>query len=217
MATHDNDPFERNSTAYSAEHGLAWLTALGALVLGAIGMLLAFGVIEGSSDGGADLSVPPAEDTVPGPSAQVGADSRANWEEGALWLLPAISLALVSRALHSNEHHTRRQSATDRDNANEAMFNVEHVGAYLIGLGTLVAAALTLLVGYDVFDNGNSARDGMMWGLFAILYGVVTETLHAVRHHQLEIDEDVLARALNRRTGDRELRGPTTTRSVNPR
>ncbi|MEX0783522.1 MAG: hypothetical protein WD557_12800 [Dehalococcoidia bacterium] len=91
----DRDPYERSREAYTAEHSLAWLTALVALVMGVIGVLAAFGVIGGDEDAGVTNA------------DEVGGADSSNWEDGALWLLPAISLGLVSRALHNNEHHTR--------------------------------------------------------------------------------------------------------------
>lgn len=190
----DNDPYERNEKAYSTEHSLAWVTALASVVFVVLGLLAGFGVIGADED----------RDRGTG-TAEAGGSQSINWEDGALWLLPAIALGLVSRALHSNEHHTRRASATDRDDANESMFNSEHTLAYVAALATGAGSALTLLVGFDVFDNGNSSEDGMMWGLASIVFGVLTGTLHAVRHHQLEIDEDLLARAIE----DRQRRGAT--------
>ncbi|MEX0783521.1 MAG: hypothetical protein WD557_12795 [Dehalococcoidia bacterium] len=79
------------------------------------------------------------------------------------------------------------------------MFNGEHTAAYVTGAMTVGSAAAALLVGFDVFDNGNSAEDGITWGLLAILLGVATDTFHSVRHHQLELDEDIFAQMLEER------------------
>lgn len=154
--------------AYSFEHTLGWLFALAAVALGAIGLLVGFGVIGGSEAG---VNVDEA--------AGAGAQGASDWMQGALWLLPAIAIALVSRAMHSADHHERHSATEEHD----GMFTTEHVGAYIAALVTLGSAALTPLVGFDVFDRGNVAEDGVMWGIYSLVPAVLTNTLHAVRHH----------------------------------
>lgn len=172
---------EERSTGYMAEHGLAWFFALAAVVLGAIGILVGFGILGGDEAG---VSIDSA--------AGAGA-AATDWEQGALWLLPAIAIALLSRAFHSSEHHAMRTMGHGGDSS-RGMFRAEHWGAYLFGLGAMAAAALTPIVGFDVFDNGNSAQDGMIWALASIGLGIVTDSLHSVRHHQVAMEQEVVVR-----------------------
>lgn len=168
MAHRENHEVHRDG-AYSFEHTLGWLMALLAIAAGAIGLLVGFGVI-GGSEAGVNIDQ----------AAGSGATGASDWMQGALWLLPAISLALLSRALHSADHHERQTVAETHD----GMFATEHAGAYIAALVTIGAAALAVLVGFDVFDRGNVAEDGLMWGIASLVPAVLTNTLHAVRHHQ---------------------------------
>jgi hypothetical protein len=167
MAQRDTHDLHRDG-AYTIEHTLGWVLALVALALGAIGLLVGFGVI-GGSEGGVNL------DDVAG----AGAEGASDWLQGALWLLPAISIALLSRTLHSADHHERSVAGEEHD----GMFAAEHGAAYIVALVTIAAAALAPLVGFDVFDRGNVAEDGILWGIASIVPAVVTNTLHSVRHH----------------------------------
>lgn len=174
MADVDTYSDDRKGGAYGTEHMLGWLMALTAVALGLIGLLVGFGVIGGTEQG---VSVDQA--------TGAGAETTSNWLQGALWLLPAIAIALVSRALHSADHHERVGFADDADvDTHDGMFNLEHMLAYVAALWTVASSALALLVGFDVFDRGNRAEDGLMWGIYAIVPAVLTNTLHAVRHHQ---------------------------------
>lgn len=168
MAHRENTHEMERDGAYNLEHTLGWLMALAAIALGVIGLLVGFGVI-GGSEAGVNIDE----------AAGAGAEGASDWLQGALWLLPAISIALLSRALHSSDHHERRSLNEEHD----GMFAAEHGAAYLAALVTIGAAALAPLVGFDVFDRGNVAEDGMMWGIFSIMPAVITNTLHAVRHH----------------------------------
>ena len=179
----DND----RDGAYAAEHTLGWLFALIALALGSIGLLVGFGVIGGSEQG---VNIDDA--------AGAGAAGASDWMQGALWLLPAIAMALLSRALHSADHHERGLYGHE---SHDSMFNTEHAGAYLAALLTIGAAALAPLVGFDVFDRGNTAQDGLMWGIASIVPAVVTGTLHAVRHHQHAVVTTTVERRTNVRPG----------------
>ena len=167
--THREHTYEtERDGAYSFEHTFGWFLALVAIALGTIGLLVGFGVIGGSEAG---INIDEA--------AGAGAEGASDWLQGTLWLLPAISIALLSRALHSSDHHERRSLGEEHD----GMFAAEHGLAYIAALATIAAAALAPLVGFDVFDRGNIAEDGMMWGIFSVVPAVITNTLHAVRHH----------------------------------
>ncbi len=189
MADHlDNE----RTGAYAFEHTLAWLMALVAAGLAAIGALVAFGVLGGSEQG---VDVTGAS----GP----GAAGASDWMQGMLWLLPAISAALLSRALHITDHHR----ALAADEANGAMFNTEHGAAYIAALVTIGAAALSPLVGFDVFDRANIAQDGLIWGVVSVVPAILTGTLHAVGHHQ-----HVAAATYVERRADLPSRGRTVAR-----
>lgn len=183
------------SGAYAAEHTLGWLTALASVVLAAIGALVAFGVI-GGSEGGVNID----------DAAGAGAAGASDWMQGALWLLPAIAIALLSRALHSADHHERLGAYAD-DERNDSMFSLEHAAAYLAAVATIATAALAPLVGFDVFDNGNVAEDGLIWGITSLVPAVLTNTLHAVRHHQHAVVTTTAERRTDVPTG-RMARGP---------
>ena len=156
-----------HESAFAFEHSMAWVMALVALALGGLGLLVGFGVIGGSEQG---VNIDDA----------AGAGGAASdWMQGALWLLPAIAAALLSRALHSAEHHS-----TWRANTEDSTFSLEHGAAYVVALLTIATAALAPLVGFDVFDNGNVVHDGFIWGIASLVPAVLTGTLHAVGHHQ---------------------------------
>lgn len=180
--------------AYAFEHTLAWLLAFVAAGLAAIGALVAFGVMRGTEQG-VDVTS----------AAGAGAEGASDWMQGLLWLLPAISAALLSRALHITDHHRAvPDGAGDR---HDAMFNTEHGMAYLAALVAIGAAALAPLVGFDVFDRGNVAQDGLIWGIVSVVPAVLTGTLHAVGHHQHVITETYVERA-----SDLPTRGRVVTR-----
>ena len=122
-----------------------------------------------------------------------------------------LSLSEVERATGSweilvapRDHHERTAYAS----SNSGMFAAEHGGAYLALLVTLAAAALAPLVGFDVFDNGNVAQDGFMWGVASIVPAVLTGTLHAVRHHQHAVETAYVERRTEVRPGGTMARGP---------
>jgi hypothetical protein len=180
--THDRD--DASEGAANGEHWFAWLLALSAIVLAAIGLLVGFGII-----GGGDAN------TVTGGVADTTSNATANWQEGLLWLLPAIAMGLLAHAFHNTEHHRSNLRSTDEQSG---LFNAEHSLAYVMALATIAAAALGLLVGFDVFDNGNIPQDGFLWETAAITGGVLTATLHTVRHHQYE-DEAYIVSVIERR------------------
>jgi hypothetical protein len=155
--------------------------------MGVIGLFAGFGII-GEDDAGEGV-------------AQAIAGDLANWQEGLLWLLAAISIGLVALALHNTEHHSGVTTTTTLTSENESrgLFTTEHALAYLLAIATVVCAALTLLVGFDVFDNDNTFADGMLWGLAGLVTGVLTVGMHAVRHHQHATDESVIVRIIEER------------------
>jgi hypothetical protein len=153
-----------DEAAYNLEHSLAYLMALAALVLGVIGALAAFDVIDLRSGSVAGV---------------VDGDANAirDFQDGVLLLIPGIACGLLALGLHMNDHHL----TGGRSNA--SMFNAEHGGAYLLAVLALATVLLDIVVGFDIFDGGNTWRDGVTWGLLAIIFGGMSATLHAVRHH----------------------------------
>ena len=110
--THREHTYEaERDGAYSFEHTFGWFLALVAIALGTIGLLVGFGVIGGSEAG---INIDEA--------AGAGSEGASDWLQGTLWLLPAISIALLSRALHSSDHHERRSLGEEHD----GMFAAEH-------------------------------------------------------------------------------------------
>lgn len=184
---HHTDGDKAQEGAYKAEHSLAWAMVVLALVLGAIGLLVGFGIL-GSEE------VPAAAT----PDGALDTNVTTNWEQGMLWLLPAIAAGLLALTLHQTEHHTR---PAPRDKANKGLFGTEHTLAYIGVVAAIGAGALTLLIGFDVFDRGYSPEDGFLWGAGAILSGVVSSALHRTRHHQMmaEQDEDYIVSVVEER------------------
>lgn len=187
-----------NNGAANGEHWLAWLLALTALALGTIGLLAGFAII-----GSGDVS------TATAGAADEVAGTSSNWKDGMLWILPGITAAMLSYALHRNEHHMRRNEAGE---AQDKLFNTEHMLAYLMLLGAIAAATIGTLIGFDVFDRGNSAEDGFLWHASSIGLGILTGTLHAVRHHQMSEDEEYIVGIIERRGAGRTTTSGSTVR-----
>jgi hypothetical protein len=195
--TDDRDDAQKG--AFAAEHGLAWIMALASMALVAIGLLVGFGVISGDDEiAGTDIG------EATGAAQLSGAASMPDWQEGLLWILPAITAGLLAYTLHETDHHRGRRrntAATADDDSGKGMFSAEHGLAYLMAALAIAGATLGVLVGFDVFDNGNTFADGMLWSVASIAAGSVAMALHNVRHHQLATEEDVIVRIIEERTG----------------
>ena len=192
-----DDRAEARSGMFTTEHSLAWVMALGALVLAAIGLLAGFGIIGSDDEAGVAAEAG-------GVAQAVGAD-LANWQEGLLWIIPAISAAILAYTLHNTGHHRSspaRREAVGQD-SESGMFNTEHSLAYLMALLAIGSGALGLLVGFDVFENENTFADGMLWALASLVPATLALALHEVRHHQMASEEDVIVRLIEERTGPR--------------
>lgn len=176
---------EGDTAAYQSEHWLAWVFAVIAIVLGVMGLLVGFDVLD-------------IRDDVVGGGAVA---SARDFDEALLWMLPAIGAAVLSLALHRTEHHRSRSAAARTETADTNLYRVEHGAAYLVALAAIVAGVAGMLVGYDVFDNGNTERDGYLWVIGGIVLTVLTNTLHSVRHHQMVAEEDVIVRIIEERAG----------------
>jgi hypothetical protein len=190
------DRADAQKGAFAAEHGLAWVMALVAAALVTIGLLVGFGII--SEDDVAPTDVGEGA----GVQEVFGAAGLTDFEEGLLWILPAITAGILAYTLHETDHHrgTRRQTTVD-DDSRKGMFSAEHGLAYLMAALAIAGAVLGVLVGFDVFDNENTFEDGLLWSVSAIAAATVAMALHNVRHHQLATDEDVIVRIIEERTG----------------
>lgn len=160
---------------YQTEHWLAWLMALVAIVLGVIGVLRGFGLIGGGNAGN---------------SAVAGGAYGTIWDS-AIWLLLAISAALLSMALHRNDHHRIRNLEWMSD-SDEGLWKGEHGLAWLVALVSIVMGVLGILVGFHIIGGGNHQPDGIPWLLASIGGSVLTNTLHEVRHHQVPAEDRVV-------------------------
>jgi hypothetical protein len=168
---------------------------LAALVLGTIGLLRGFGLLGDAAE-------------------QVGAEAGTvefanEFSDALVWLLPAIAASLLATALHMNGHHRVRNDAMDKKEA--GLYGFEHLLAMLTSLATVAAGALCILVGFDMFDRGNTVEDGILWGLGSIIFGGASIALHAVGHHQM-VAEDYLVSIVERRAAGMPSTTTTTTR-----
>src|SRR5688500_7065639 len=103
---HDDHTDHRSgamSGVYAAEHSLAWVVSLAALVLVTIGLLVGFGVIGGDTEiAGTGTNVTEATEDI------TGTTDLENWQEGLLWIIPAVSLGILAFTLHDTDHHKAR-------------------------------------------------------------------------------------------------------------
>ena len=65
----------------------------------------------------------------------------------------------------------------------------------------LVAVCLGILVGFDAFDSGHTAEDGILWQLASLVPAILSCALHSVRHHQMAVEEDVIIAIVEERVG----------------
>jgi hypothetical protein len=166
---------------YHVEHWAAWILAGLAVALGVVGLLRGFGVIEGIDTDTAGLTADPVGQFI---------------QDGLVWLLAGISAAVLSFALHANDHHRSRHSATGYSEGHVtgegALWATEHLFAMLMAIAAFGLGLFGVLVAFDVFDRGNDQVDGMLYLLASIGASILTVTLHAVRHHQVATDEDYI-------------------------
>jgi hypothetical protein len=161
---------------YHIEHWLAWLAAGVAIALGTLGLLRGFGIIGDEVDATALDAAGGISDTL---------------ADGLVLLLPAITFSLLALSMHRNEHHRFRYPDYKPENA-QALWAGEHFLSMIAGLAAIGLAVAGILVGFDVFDRGNSQLDGALYSLASIGSGVLSNALHSVAHHQVATDEDYL-------------------------
>jgi hypothetical protein len=184
---------EAQDSLYGLEHWLAWLMAVGAIVLGVIGMLVGFGIVDLRGGNAAGLNIPGLNLG----GGNLGVLGNDFWD-GAMWLFAAISASVLAYTLHASDHHRvtnlSQVSASDR-----GLWSAEHSLAYVFAVGSVALVVIGLLTGYQAFSNSNTQFDGLIWIWAGLGTSVLTMTLHAVRHHQLQ--EDYIMSMLQERTG----------------
>lgn len=165
-------------STYNTEHMLAYLFALGAIAMGVIGLLVGFDVISNGAEG--DVT------------------GGNHFWNGLVWMLPTVSAALLAMALHRTDHHLTRSPASPVA-GHEGMWQSEHWTAWLTAAGAVAMGVIGVLVGFDVISKGADQFDGILWGFASVGAAVLTNTLHAVRHHQIASDEEYLVGLVDER------------------
>jgi hypothetical protein len=188
---------------YDVEHFGAWVMAVVAIVLGVLGALTGFGII--------NLREAATTIDLPGVTTDVEAATifSNNFWDATLLLFSGISAALLAFCLHSSDHHRMRDLSTMRS-SERGLWGAEHTMAYIMALVTIVLIALGLLVGFGVFSATHDQFDGLIWTWLSVGSAVLTTTLHMVRHHQMSVEEDYIIGIIDERVG-RTTTGPTTT------
>ena len=171
------------SISYYIEHYLSWIGIACAIVMGVIGILVAFGQISTATSFGRAVTTP-----------------AAPFWNATLWLSTGIATAVLAAALHRTEHHFHRDP-TEMDAGQRGLWMFEHWLAWLTALGAICLGALALVIGFDVFNEGYTVFDGLIWSFAAIGAAAITSTLHNVSHHQLAAEEDYIVGIVERRVG----------------
>ena len=172
--TAGRDHDRAQDSAYKTEHMLAWALAALAILFTLLGLLVGFGVLGDTPAGGST------------PGDVRGNEFLGLWD-AAVWLLPAIAAALLSFALHRNEHHRHRDPDRLPDDE-EGLWKAEHSAAWLMTAASIVLGALCLLVGFDIIGGDYDQPDGILWGLGSVVTAILANALHSVRHHQMVRD-----------------------------
>lgn len=180
-----NTDSPHNEGLYHMEHWLAWLLALAAICLGVVGVIRGYGLIGGSFTS-----------ATAGPSGTQGAHT-ATIMDSIVWLLPAISAALLSIALHRNDHH-RMMGTTWPSTGDKTLWNMEHMLAWIVAACAIAMGVIGIIVGFGLWIKGDTQIDGLPWLLASIAASGLTVTLHSVRHHQT-VEEDQAVRMVQER------------------
>lgn len=159
---------------FATEHSLAWLMALGAIVLGAIGLLTGFDILNLRS----------------GEPGEGPAGLPVDFLDGTMLIFSGITAAMLAYTLHSSDHH-RMRGMTTASKSDKAASAAEHTMAYLMAIGTIALVVIGLLVGYGALDVDNPQLDALMWIWAGFGGSILAATLHTVRHHVVETDEIV--------------------------
>jgi hypothetical protein len=208
--------YRAQEAAYNTEHWLAWFVAAGAIVLGVLGLLTAFQVVElrdygadaaaietpgaGTEDTGVDLGGGQGQAEVGGVGITAQSVTSESFWDGMLLIVTGIAAALLAFCLHFNDHHRLRGPAF-MDKSESGLFTLEHGLAYLFALGTIAIGAVALLTGFDAWGAGNNQLDGVLWAFCAVGAAFITTMFHTVRHHETVAEEDYMVRLVEERVG----------------
>lgn len=155
-----SNPNEGDSGMVRMERGMALILAITAAVLGVIGLLRGFGIV-GPEGIDADL----------GGIAEAGgvqAAVESDFWEGVLWMLPAFAFGIIAWQYASARAHP----------GDEVQSPMRAVALTLAGT-TIVLGVLALLVGFGMINENAQPTDGVLWGLTAVLGGLLTSAAHA--------------------------------------
>lgn len=172
--TQRHAPADEMDGMRSTEQSLAMVLGIGALVLGAIGLLRGFGWIEIGTAAEAPVS--------------------ENFASGLMWMLPALAAAILAVAMARSDHHHEMQE--DRPG------QILHMLAYAVALGTLAVGVLALLTGFNWIGMDTTAADGFLWGTASVLYGLIAWGFHAAVPATIT-HEDYLVALVESRVGSR--------------
>jgi hypothetical protein len=213
----DRDTYYRGQdVAFQTEHWLAWFVAAVAIVLGLLGLLTAFQILElrdygpdaagiqtpaeEGSGTGVDVGGGQGEAEVSGVGISAQSVSSESFWDGMLLITTGIAAALLAFCLHMNDHHRLRDPRLMRKE-DSGLWGLEHGFAYLFALGTIALGAIALLTGFDAFGADTNQLDGVLWAFCAVGAGVITTMFHTVRHHQTVAEEDYMVRLVEERVG----------------
>jgi hypothetical protein len=158
---------------------LAWLMALAAVIFGVVGLLTGLNIIDWRSG---EMAI----------GDEPGVTFLPNWFwDGAMLIFTGITAAVLSLTLHTTDHH-RTFTMRSMAKSDQAMMGLEHSGAYLFALISIVLVVIGLLTGFGLFDVDNEQLYGLAWIWTGFGSGILSAALHTVRHHELvEADEIV--------------------------
>lgn len=182
MARHTTETASLEDPMYQAEHWLAWLFGAIAIVFGVIGVLRGFGMIGNVSTSASGVTPTGVSEL---------------WD-GVVWLLPAIAAAFLSMSFHRNDHHMMRDPELLADRQ-EGFWKVEHWFSWLLAFGSIVFGILGMLVSFNLVGRVDTQMDGLPWLFASIGTGILMNTFHSVRHHQMAYENDYIVRLVEQR------------------
>jgi hypothetical protein len=199
--------------AYNTEHFGAYFMVAVAIILGVLGILTAFQVVELRDYDAALVNEAPeegAQGTAEVEASGLDAESTSadSFWDGILLLTTGLAAATLALCLHLNDHHRMRDPRTVND-TDTGLWTAEHALAYLAALAAIVIGVVAVLTGFDAFGTDTDQRDGIIWAFAAFGAALIATTLHVVRHHQTIAEEDHLVRLVEGRVGATAQRSPT--------
>jgi hypothetical protein len=186
---------QAQDSLYGVEHIGAWILAATAMVLAVLGTLVGLDVIELRET---------AEASPAGSNEQGETLLTTPFWDAAMLLFSAMTAGVLAFCLHANDHHRGRDLST-LPNMDRSLWGVEHTLAYLVGLGSVIYVVIGLLVGFNAISENHDQGDGLIWIWFGLAAATVTTALHAVRHHQVGIEQDYIISIVEERVGGRTV------------